>query len=434
MWRFYLFKGYAFKDRQTGLRSVLRRLTKLGGGLLLSLLAAEAALSVGLQVASALRRRLKGEPEGGFPRGEWPEIELESGNERLKLYAGYEELYEAMIEEIGRAEDHVYVETFILKDGEVGRRLVNALARKAREGVRVHVLYDALASLGTPSGLFPEGVHALPYRPLSGPASLLNPYNYVRTHRKILAVDGRVAFLGGFNFGEEYSTGWRDTHVRVRGEAVRDAEDAFADFWNRHRIGDLPEVSLPRRERGWNPAVVLHVDDPTLGLFPIRAMLLRVLNRAKERIYLTSVYFIPSTVIKEGLMAAARRGVDVQVLVPKQSTYAVADRLARRHFGEFLRAGVRIFEYDERYVIHSKTTTVDGVWSTVGSANLDSLSLFGLHEINLEVYDWRFAEQMERMFEMDKGVSEEVTLEKWENRPLHARLVEKALAPIKPLG
>lgn len=133
-------------------------------------------------------------------------------------------------------------------------------------------------------------------------------------------------------------------------------------------------------------------------------------------------------------MDAAGRGVDVQVLVPKRSTYALADWLARHHFDELLGAGVRIFEYDERYVIHSKSATVDGVWSTVGSANMDSLSLFELHEINLEVYSKRFAAQLERMFEMDKTVSEEVTLEKWRNRPLHARLVESALAPIRPFG
>ena len=124
----------------------------------------------------------------------------------------------------------------------------------------------------------------------------------------------------------------------------------------------------------------------------------------------------------------------MRVLVPWQTSYAVADWLAKRHFDELLEAGVRIFEYDERYINHSKTATVDGIWSTVGSANLDSLSLFGLHEINLEVYSERFAEGMERMFEMDEGVSEEVTLQKWRNRPLHARLIESALAPIRPFG
>lgn len=189
------------KDRRTGLRSASRRLAKLGGGGLLSLVAAEAALTGGLQVASSLRRRLQGEPEAGFPHGDWPEIELESGDGRLKLYSDYEGLYEAMLEEIGRAEERVFVETFIFKGDDVGRRFVDALAEKAREGVEVYVVYDALASLSTSPELFPEGVHALPYRPISGPKILLDPYNCVRDHRKILAVDGRVAFLGGSTSG-----------------------------------------------------------------------------------------------------------------------------------------------------------------------------------------------------------------------------------------
>ena len=411
-----------------------RRLAKLGGGGLLSLAAAEAALTGGLQAASVLRRRLKGEPKSGFPKGDWPEIELESGDGRLKLYSDYEGLYEAMLQEIGRAEDRIFLETFIFKHAEVGRRFADALAEKAREGAKVYVVYDAVASLSTSPDLFPDGVHVLPHGPVSGPTSLLNPYNCVRDHRKILAVDGRVAFLGGFNFGEEYSTGWRDTHVRVVGDVVHDVEDAFAGLWNRRRTGDVPRVSLPERDRAWNPATLLRVNDPTVGLFPIRSMFLGPLDRAKERIYLTSVYFIPSREIKKRLVNAARRGVDVRVLVPWQTSYAVADWLARRHFDELLEAGVRIFEYDERYINHSKTATVDGIWSTVGSANLDSLSLFGLHEINLEVYSERFAEGMERMFEMDEGVSEEVTLEKWRNRPLHTRLIESALAPIRPFG
>ncbi|MEJ7873049.1 MAG: phospholipase D-like domain-containing protein [Rubrobacteraceae bacterium] len=239
------------KDRRTGLRSASRRLAKLGGGGLLSLVAAEAALTGGLQVASSLRRRLQGEPEAGFPHGDWPEIELESGDGRLKLYSDYEGLYEAMLEEIGRAEERVFVETFIFKGDDVGRRFVDALAEKAREGVEVYVVYDALASLSTSPELFTEGVHALPYRPISGPKILLDPYNCVRDHRKILAVDGRVAFLGGFNFGAEYGSGWRDTHVRVVGGLVHDVEDAFASLWNRRRTGDVPEISLPQRERAW---------------------------------------------------------------------------------------------------------------------------------------------------------------------------------------
>ena len=417
------------------LSDLLRSTLRLGKKVFLSLVVLEAALAGALMLTAKLRSRLREDPQEGFPREEQPEVDLESSDEHLKLYLDYEGLYEAMLEEIEGAERAIFIETFVWKDDSTGNRFVEALGRKAREGVEVYASFDAVGSFPASAERFPEEVHVLRFRPFKGPVSFLKPYNYFRSHRKTLAVDGRVAFLGGFNFADVYRTRWRDTHVRVRGDLAREVEEAFAGFWNEQRTRDLPEISLPgTAERDWNPATVLRVNDPTLGLFPIRAMFLGPINRAKKHIYLTSVYFLPSRALEGGLIDAAKRGVDVQVLVPKHSSYPLADWLARRHFTRLLRAGVRIFEYDEHYVNHSKTTTIDGVWSTVGSANVDSLSLFGLHENNLEVYSEAFAERMEAAFELDKSASEEVRLEEWENRPLSTRLVEWALAPLRPFG
>ena len=405
--------------------------------LLLLLAGAETVLAAVLTAIAKVRSRLREEPREGFPREDQEEIQLEAGDERLKLYLDYEGLYEAMIEEIEGAQERIFIETFVWKDDEIGRRFVDALAKKAREGVEVYAAFDAMGSFPASSERFPEEIHAMRFRPLSPrrPASFLNPYNYIRSHRKTLAVDGRVAFLGGWNIADVYRTHWRDTQVRVRGDLAREVEEAFAGFWNENRPEDLPEVSLAGdEERDWNPAAVLRINDPTRGLFPIRAMFLGPMNRAKRHIYLTSVYFTPAREIKNGLIDAAKRGVDVQILIPRQSSYVLADWLARRHFEELLRAGVRIFEYDEHYVIHSKTVTIDGVWSTVGSANVDSLSLFGLHEVSLEIYSERFASRMEEVFELDKTNAEEVTLESWESRSLPHKLVEKALAPMKPFA
>jgi cardiolipin synthase len=136
--------------------------------------------------------------------------------------------------------------------------------------------------------------------------------------------------------------------------------------------------------------------------------------------------------MRASLIEAVKRGVDVQVLLPRESNHVTADWLARRHFRELLRSGVRIFRY-KHIMIHSKTATIDGVWSTVGTANIDRLSLLGNYEINLEVYNERFAAQMERMFELDKTNAEELTLEEWEGRPFPAKIVERALATLRPL-
>ncbi|MDQ3793707.1 MAG: phospholipase D-like domain-containing protein, partial [Actinomycetota bacterium] len=299
--------------------------------------------------------------------------------------------------------------------------------------VRVCVIFDGLANAFVPPSFkrFPAEIHTLHFRPLWGPANLANPRNVFRYHKHLMAVDGRVAFLGGYNIGSLYAAGWRDTHVEVRGLGAREVENDFVDFWNAHCPPELPELEAAG-ERTWNPAITFHRNDPFMRIFPIRAMYLEAIDRANEHVYLTHAYFIPDRAMRAGLADAARRGVDVQVLLPEHSNHVTADWLGRRHFHELLRAGVRIFRY-RHLMIHSKTATMDGVWSTVGSANIDRYSLLGNYEINLEVYSERFAAQMEKMFELDKTNAKELTLEEWERRPLLAKLVERILATLSPL-
>jgi cardiolipin synthase A/B len=416
----------------SGVRTVIHELRKLGVRVFLALTALQAALVGILAAMSELRKRRRARSEG-FPWEDQPEVVLESGHTRLKLYPYGVRLYEAMLEEIEGAEHKIFVGTFIWKGDEVGRRFVDALAKKAREGIQVCVIFDGLANVVVPPSFkrFPEEIHTLHFRPLWGPMELVNPLNVFRYHRHMMAVDGRVAFLGGYNIGSLYAGGWRDTHVRVRGLAAREVENDFVDFWNVHRTLDLPKLEHTG-ERDWNPATVFHRNDPYMRIFPIRAMYLEAIDRAEEHVYFTHAYFIPDRAMRAGLAEAAKRGVDVQVLLPEYSNHVTADWLGRRHFHELLRAGVRIFRY-RHIMIHSKTATIDGVWSTVGSANIDRYSLLGNYEINLEVYSRRFAAQMGRMFELDKTNARELTLEEWERRPLPAKIVERILATLSPL-
>jgi cardiolipin synthase A/B len=410
----------------------IRKLRRLGVRVFLALTAVQAAL-VGILAAMAELRKRRHAPSEGFPWVDQPEVELESGDTRLKLYPYGVRLYEAMLEEIEGAERDIFLGTFIWKGDEVGRRFVEALAKKAREGVRVCVIFDGLANVVVPPSFkrFPGEIHTLHFRPLWGPVELADPRNVFRYHRHLLAVDGRVAFLGGYNIGSLYAAGWRDTHVRIRGPGAREVENDFVDFWNAHRTPGLPKLEHAG-EREWNPATVFHRNDPYMRIFPIRAMYLEAIDRANEHIYLTHAYFVPDRAMRAGLVEAARRGVDVQVLLPEHSNHVTADWLGRRHFHELLKAGVRIFRYRHN-MIHSKTATIDGVWSTVGTANIDRYSLLGNYEINLEVYSHRFAAQMERMFELDKTNARELTLEEWERRPLPAKVVERVLATLSPL-
>ncbi|MGF1471772.1 MAG: phosphatidylserine/phosphatidylglycerophosphate/cardiolipin synthase family protein [Rubrobacteraceae bacterium] len=404
---------------------------------LLLLAAVEAAVLAAVEAFETVRRKFwKRAPKEGFPWEEQPEIELDGGD-RIKLYPDYGRLYEDMLAEIERAEQHIFVETFMWLDDKVGTRFVDALASKAREGVKVYAIFDELANLSEPSSFknFPEEIHTLRFRSFSGPAGVplgaLNPRNLHRNHRKILSVDGRVAFAGGFNIGELFIR-WRGTHFRIRGDQVHELERTFVGFWNTHRPEWLPEVQLPEG-RCWDPALVIHSNDPYHHTHPIRDLYLRNLDKAQERVLITSAYFVPGVALRERMIDAARRGVEVQVLFPKYSNHAFVDWLSRQHLGELLKAGVRVFVY-ENFMIHAKTATVDGVWSTIGSANLDNLSLFGLHETNLEIYSDQVAQRLEAMFDLDKTIAQELTLESWESRPLPVKLIEAALKPLRIAG
>lgn len=418
----------------SGLQRALAGLSELALKSLALLVAFEAALAGALALAARLTRKRQGEPRKDFPWEDRPEVETGQGGDRLKLYTEYEGLYRATLDEIERAERHIFIETFVWAADEVGRSFVEALARKAREGVEVYAVFDGLANLGQPESFkqFPEEIYTLHFRPFSGAASFINPRNIFRDHRKFLAVDGRVAFVGGFNIGELY-TRWRDTHLRLTGPAVREAEGVFVEFWNRHRSPVLPEIA-PVRGQPWDPSLTLQGNDPSLGAFPLRDMYLRNMDRAQQRIYLSTAYLILGRKLRSRLIAAAHRGADVQILFPKKTNHALVDWLARRGFSELLRGGVRIFAYDEQYMIHAKTATMDGVWSTVGSANVDSLSFFGLYENNFEIYDEQLAGQMEAIFELDKTNAEEITLQSWESRPLPEKLIEYAISPLRPFG
>ena len=415
-----LFFGRTFSD-----------LRRVGLKLFAALTVVQAAIVGVLVTMAQLRKRREG-PQGGFPWEDQPEISLEGGD-RLKLYPYGVQLYDAMLDDIRNARKSIYVGTFIWKGDEVGRRFVTALAEKAREGVNVCVIFDGLANAFVSSEFksFPREINLLHFRPIWGPENLVNPRNVFRYHRHIMSVDGEIGFVGGYNIGSLYASGWRDTHIRIKGPDAREIENDLVDFWNDNRTLDLPKLE-PAGKRAWNPTTIFHRNDPYMRMFPIRAMYIEAIDRANTHVYLTHAYFIPDRAMRAGLMDAVKRGVDVQVLVPENSNHVTADWLARRHFRELLGAGVRIHLY-RHIMIHSKTATIDGIWSTVGTANIDRYSLLGNYETNLEVYSEDLAGQMERMFELDKTNAREITLEEWERRPLPAKVVERVLASLSPL-
>ena len=350
----------------------------------------------------------------------------------VRIYTYGQAVYNAMLAAIDEAQDTIFFETFIWKGDSLGQLFKDRLARKAAAGVHVYAIYDGFANLVVPPSFkrFPETINILEYRSLDRVWYAFDPRRYARDHRKLLVVDNHTAFVGGFKIGKLYATEWRVTHLRIVGPAALELAYSFADFWNNNRDWRPPITVIPPRP--WPNRIKLHANDPARLVLPIRGMYLEAINRARNHIYLTNAYFIPDRVILSALIAAAGRGVDVRVLLPWESNHVTADWLAHGGFEACLRAGIKLFGY-KNAMIHAKTATIDGQWSTVGTANLDRLSLAGNYEINLEILDAGFAAEMEQTFATDLTNAFELTIESWNNRPWYVRASEMILWPLRPL-
>ncbi len=396
---------------------------------LLALLALQVAV-IGVLIAIDSRRK-RYRDQGGFPRTRPPATRI--GADQVQLYTYGEDLYAAMLEAIRRAEREVLLETFIWKGDRIGRQFKHELLQAAQRGVTVYVIFDSFANLVVPKSFkqFPTALHVLKYRIFPPLWRMLDPRSYGRDHRKIMVVDGKTAFVGGYNIGAKYATDWRDTHVRLTGPSVWDLENAFIDFWNMHCEGTLPRLAESGKQV-WEPRIRVHRNIPRQLIFPIRAMYLEAIDRAQHHIYMTHAYFIPDKAILRGLLTAAERGVDVRILLPDTSNHIVADWLARGFYSTLLAGGVKLLIY-QNAMVHAKTATIDGVWSTIGTANIDRLSLAGNYEINVEFYDEALAEHMEQIFENDSTNAKRLTLEEWRERPLIAKFSETVLLPLRPL-
>ena len=397
----------------------------------LAVLAAQVAAIASLMGADRLRRVLRGRKIPGLdPAG--PVSHPINDGSVATTYTYGAVLFDDMLAAIAGAQDRILLETYIIKGDAMGRRFKQALIDAADRGVAVHVVYDQFANLVVrPSFLtFPAPVQVLRY-PLVSSWKILSPRHLGRDHRKILVVDDRVAYVGGYNIGSSYATEWRDTHLKIEGPAVWDLDNAFVDFWNTHpkrttdRLAQLPSA-------GWRPEIRAHRNVPRQLMYPIRGMYLEAIDRAHRSIDITAAYFIPDRDILEALLEARLRGVTVRIIVPKVSNHVVTDWLSRGFYGRLLRAGVEIHRYTD-HMVHAKTATIDGEWTTIGTANIDRLSLLGNYEINLEILDRGLAEGMEKVFAEDCARCEQLSLDEWMQRPVLARVYEAVLKPLGPL-
>ncbi|HJQ04887.1 MAG TPA: phospholipase D-like domain-containing protein [Nocardioides sp.] len=409
-----------------GVRTAVRRV-------LLTLVGVPFVVAIAMSLVDSYRRR--GKRPKPFPTRAPGSVAVGDGS--VTTYTFGKDLYDDMLAAINAAERQILFETYIWKGDETGERFKQALVAAADRGVDVHVIYDAFANLVVSPHFqrFPSHVKVLRYPVYAAGWRFFDLRRYGRDHRKVLVVDEEVGFIGGYNIGSAYETEWRDTHMRITGPAVWDLKRAFADFWNlnrRRRIRASERPLLLETASTWEPRVRFQRNVPRLWMFPIRGMYLEAINRASRNIWLTTAYFLPDQDFVDALKAAAGRGVDVRLLVPLKSNHVVADWISRGYYGQLLASGVRILRYKDA-MIHAKTATVDGNWCTVGTANIDRLSLQGNYEINIEVIDSKLAAELEEVFEVDQSNCLELTMGEWEARDLHRRFTELVLSPLRPL-
>ncbi len=405
------------------LGSVVRRL-------LLSAFGFQVLMALTLTLVDSYRRR--GRKPSPFPTT--PPRAVQIGEGSVTTYTFGKDLYHDMLAAIESAERQILFETYIWKGNAVGEQFKQALVDAAERGVEVYAIYDSFANLVVRPAFkrFPPRLRVLKYPVYNAGWRLVDLRRYGRDHRKILVVDDRIGFVGGYNVGSAYATEWRDTHVAITGPGVHDLKRSFADMWNlnRHRHGGRP--LLLETASDWESRIRIHRNIPRLWMFPIRSMYLEAINRASQHIWMTHAYFIPDPDFVEALKVAALRGVDVRLLLPARSNHVLADWLSRGYYSELLHAGVRIFRFHGA-MVHAKTATIDGRWSTVGTANLDRASMTGNYEINVEFIDSDQAAEMERIFRTDLSSASELTAREWSDRGLHRKFTELVLAPLRPL-
>lgn len=348
---------------------------------------------------------------------------------RCELLADGRQFFPAMLGAIERSQHSVLLEIYLFESGKVATRFIDALIRAAGRGVIVKLLLDDFGALGLAKEdrekLVRGGVDLLFYNPIRYGNYLRNMF---RDHRKLLIVDGEVAFVSGAGITDEFDSpehpgrSWRETAVRIRGPVLVDWQELFVRLWNRHAPVplDLPIPAPPGAADGMRGRVTVTT---ALAIQDIKRSLYNRVRHAQRRVWIATAYFVPSRKVRRALRQAARRGVDVRLLLPGPYTDHPAIRHAgRRFYTGLLRAGVRIFEYQPRF-LHAKTVLCDD-WVSIGSSNLDRWNLRWNLEANQEIDNAAFGVGAKDMFDQDFRDSVECLYEDWRRRPWHARLRE----------
>ncbi len=374
-------------------------------------------------------------------------VPLIAGNKVTLLFDGPATMKEMMASAAG-AKSSINLETYIFDQDPIGLQFADLLIEKRKQGVTVNLMYDSVGAMGTPAEFFERmktaGINVLAFNPVN-PAKRIGKWELNnRDHRKLMVVDGKVAFTGGINISSTYANssffrssrkpettadqkkvGWRDTHIKIEGPAVASLQWHFIDAWVDQDAGELAEANyFPPLSPEGDKIVRILATDPDRESEIYKSFILAI-QEAKTSVHITSAYFVPDKQFIETMTDAAKRGVDVKLVLPGVSDHGLVMHAGRAFYDQLLRNGVKIFQLQVA-VLHAKTAVIDGTWSTVGSANIDRRSFLHNYELNVVVLDPAFGRDMESAFAEDLRDSKEVTLEQWRRRPISDRIKEFA--------
>jgi cardiolipin synthase A/B len=351
--------------------------------------------------------------------------------------------YAAMFEAIRKAKDHINIEFYIIDDDRIGQLFASLLIEQQARGIQVNLIYDSVGAFNTPKAFFERlkqsGIEVLEFNPINPFVGKAAWQINNRDHRKLLVVDGRIAFLGGINISSVYSAGssvkradavgqstlnWRDTHLQLEGPVVAEFQKLFLQTWEKQHGKTLAAKDYFPTLRTQGSDMVRAIgstpDDPFSLIY---LTLISAINNAEKQVHLTHAYFVPDRQLLKALMDAAGRGVDVKLILPAKSDSELVFHAGRSHYTRLLQHGVKLYERQEA-LLHAKTAVIDGVWSTVGSSNLDWRSFLDNDEVNAVVIGREFGAKMDTMFTRDLAQSQAIDAQSWNRRPLLMRFKE----------
>ncbi len=364
------------------------------------------------------------------------------GGNTVQLYHQGRPAFEAMLEAIRSAKNHIHMEFFIFRSDGTGKEFIDAMTERARAGVEVRFVYDAVGCWGLRRKLLQPlvdvGGKVAPFLPLFNPLRKVIRIN-LRNHRKILVIDGKVGFTGGLNIGDEYAVtspffgAWRDSHLRLEGPGVSWMQRVFIEDWNFATSEDLSGSRyLPAVPPCGTTPVQIIWSGPDQHIKPIREVLFAAIMRASRRIWIATPYLVPDTGLLDSLCLAARTGRDVRILLPFRPDKWIPFLAGRYYWGDLLTAGVKIYQYTPGF-IHAKVVIVDDDLGSVGSANFDNRSLLLNFELNCFIESPAVVKELEAQFLVDFGVSIRVDPNAFIDRGFISKLAENGCRLLSPV-